>query len=90
MPLEINVLAHLILYSTSGCHLCEEAQQLIYRTLGYTVPEVDVADDDELLQHYGVRIPVLQRTDTRVEIGWPFGADEVLTLANRSSSEPCV
>lgn len=73
-------MAHLVLYSTSGCHLCEEAQRLIYRTLGYTVPEVDVAADEELLEHYGIRIPVLLRTDTRAELGWPFGADEVLAL----------
>lgn len=70
----------LILYFTSGCHLCEEARRVIYATLGYVVAEVDIADDERLLECYGIRIPVLRRTDTGAEIGWPFGPQEVLTL----------
>lgn len=70
----------LVLYSTSGCHLCEEAQRLVYTTLGFPVEEVDIADDERLLERYGIRIPVLTRTDTGAEIGWPFGAEEVLAL----------
>lgn len=75
-----SAVSSLVLYSTSGCHLCEEAQRLIFSTLGRTVIEVDIADDEELLERYSVRIPVLQRIDTQAEIGWPFGATEVLTL----------
>lgn len=71
----------LVLYSTLGCHLCERAQGLVYATLGRTVPEVDVADDDALLERYGVRIPVLMRTDTGDEVGWPFGPEEIRALA---------
>lgn len=71
----------LILYSTSGCHLCEEAQKLIYATLGYAVAEVDITEDERLLERYGIRIPVLCRTDTGREVGWPFGPEEVLALA---------
>ncbi len=74
-------MASLILYSTVGCHLCEQAQGLVYATLGRTVPEVDIADDDGLLERYGVRIPVLKRTDTGDEIGWPFQAREIRLLA---------
>ena len=75
-----SAISSLILYSTSGCHLCEEAQRLILSTLGCTVTEIDIADDETLLTQYGIRIPVLQRIDTRAEIGWPFGAAEVLAL----------
>jgi len=35
---------------------------------------VEIADDDELLERYGVRIPVLQRLDTGAELDWPFDA----------------
>ncbi len=70
----------LILYSTLGCHLCEQAQQIIHGVLGVMVTEVDIADDEQLLERYAIRIPVLQRTDTQAEIGWPFGSQEVATL----------
>lgn len=71
----------LVLYSTPGCHLCEQAQRLVCQTLGFAAREVDVAGDEALFRRYGVRIPVLQRTDTRAEIGWPFGPQEILALA---------
>ena len=69
-----------MLYSTSGCHLCEQAQSVIQRVLGEIAPEIDILGDERLLARYGVRIPVLQRTDTRAEIGWPFGEGDVLDL----------
>jgi len=68
----------LILYSTLGCHLCEQAQQLCVQVLGQPVPEVDIADDEGLMERYGVRIPVLQRNDSGAELGWPFDADAIM------------
>ena len=68
----------LILYSTVGCHLCEQAQLLCAQTLGQPVQEVDIADDEDLLDRYGVRIPVLQRQDNGAELGWPFDADAII------------
>ena len=67
----------LILYSTVGCHLCDQARELVWSLgtgAGERLREVDVADDPELLERYGVRIPVLTRTDTGAELGWPFDA----------------
>jgi hypothetical protein len=73
-------MAQLLLYSTSGCHLCEQAQEVIRRALGLPVDEVDIALDETLMARYGVRIPVLRRVDTGAEIGWPFGEEEVRVL----------
>lgn len=67
----------LILYMTSACHLCEQAQGILLQTLGQVVPEVDIADDDKLLERYGVRIPVLRRLDSDAELDWPFEAEAV-------------
>ncbi len=39
--------------------------------------EVDIADYEELLKTYGVRIPVLRRQDNDAELDWPFGLEEV-------------
>lgn len=64
-------MSELVLYMTAGCHLCEQAQQLVVETLGHPVPEVDIVVDDDLMARYGVRIPVLRRGDG-AELGWPF------------------
>ncbi len=64
----------LILYTSVGCHLCEEAERIIEQVLpGYpqlTLTHVDIADDAELMDRYGVRIPVVAAGGR--ELGWPF------------------
>jgi glutaredoxin len=64
------------LYGTACCHLCEEAQAIL-QGMGIEAEHVDIADDDELLEKYGIRIPVLKRVDTGAELGWPFDAAAV-------------
>ncbi len=61
----------LILYGTTFCHLCEEAEALL-QAIGVKAEHIDIAEDDALLEKYGVRIPVVKREDTGVELGWPF------------------
>lgn len=76
----------LLLYTTSGCHLCEQAESLLRQQTGLALRTVEIADDAELLERYGVRIPVLQRMDTGDELAWPFDAKEVeglLTIVSR-------
>lgn len=72
----------LTLYSTSACHLCEQAQDLIDPLLGpdLTLEVVDISDSDELIERYGVRIPVLLRQDNGAEIGWPFDSSGLRTF----------
>jgi len=70
-----------MLYSTSACHLCERAVLLLasmpeLKRIPWAV--VDIADDDELLRRYGMRIPVLVAGVT--ELAWPFNADDVTEL----------
>ncbi|TAN47525.1 MAG: glutaredoxin family protein [Methylococcaceae bacterium] len=69
----------LTLYGTAGCHLCEEAQDLL-EALSLPAHHVDVAGDEDLLERYGVRIPVIRRTDG-AELGWPFTAADLLSFA---------
>jgi len=61
----------LILYGTSNCHLCEQAEATL-RGMELAVDHVDIAEDDSLLLRYGTRIPVLRRADNDLELGWPF------------------
>lgn len=73
----------LILYTTLGCHLCERAKEELWPVLthfGWRLEEVDIADSDELVSRYGIRIPVVARSDTGTELGWPFVAADVAEL----------
>jgi len=67
----------LLLYTTSGCHLCERAEALIQRRMDASLELVEIADDAALLERYGVRIPVLCRVDTHQELDWPFDGPAV-------------
>lgn len=73
------------LYSTVGCHLCEQAKVILWPLLlqyQFRLVEVDIAESDELIEQYGARIPVL-RTDLleanadTSELNWPFTAQDV-------------
>lgn len=56
---------HLTIYSKPGCHLCDEMKSLVRRVLarhastGITIDEIDISTDRELLDRYGLDIPVL-------------------------------
>lgn len=48
------------LYSTEGCHLCEQAYSLLVEAgVQEHVQVIDVAFDDVLFSRYGVTIPVV-------------------------------
>jgi hypothetical protein len=61
----------LLLYATQGCHLCEQAEALL-QSVDVRVESVEIADDENLLECYGVRIPVVRRPETGEELDWPF------------------
>lgn len=66
------------LFSTDGCHLCEQAWQLLEQTgLAARTQRADIMDKEEWLAAYAVRIPVLKRADG-AELGWPFSADDLI------------
>lgn len=67
-----------LLYSTLGCHLCEQAQQLLHE-LPEPVDwrEVEIAEDDALVAQYGIRIPVLKSCASGNELGWPFDQEQL-------------
>lgn len=68
----------LILYSGQHCCLCDDAQVIIQSVAPQaSVRKVDVASDHELYHRYGARIPVVLRTDTQNELGWPFDAGQL-------------
>lgn len=70
---------HCYLYTTLGCHLCEQAEEVLALVMPHVqvqIELVDIVENDDWLQRYAVRIPVLQRLDTKAELGWPFDAQQ--------------
>ena len=54
--------ARVIVYSRPGCHLCDEAKTAIENSNcadRYTLEEVNIESDDELLKKYKYDIPVV-------------------------------
>lgn len=75
----------LLLYTTLGCHLCEQAEQLLQPVLLHInaslgargmaplqLLPVEISESAELVDTYGVRIPVIRLQDSEAELGWPF------------------
>ena len=60
------------LYTTSGCHLCEQALVMLQDlAMEITVNEVEIAEK------YGLIIPVISIPKTDQEIRWPFSTEEL-------------
>ncbi|WMC12132.1 glutaredoxin family protein [Oceanimonas pelagia] len=75
----------LTLFSTDGCHLCEQAWTLLEQTgLAVNAEIKDIIDNDQWLDAYRIRIPVLRRADG-AELDWPFSADDLIAF-NRENS----
>ena len=69
----------LTLYTTAGCHLCELANEiltLVQSNTDLTIEYTDIADDDALVERYGIRIPVIKFPDES-ELGWPFELSDI-------------
>jgi hypothetical protein len=55
---------NVVLYTRPGCHLCDEAREVILSLRdsigGFELREVDIDSDDELHRRFLERIPVLE------------------------------
>ncbi len=71
----------LLLYTTAGCHLCEQAETLLVQLLDrqwWQLQPVEIATNSELMARYGTSIPVL--ASGRRTLGWPFTAADVIAF----------
>lgn len=69
----------LTLYTTAGCHLCELANDIltvVKSNYSLAVEYSDIADNDDLVERYGIRIPVIKFPDES-ELGWPFELSDI-------------
>ncbi|OOV86670.1 glutaredoxin family protein [Oceanospirillum linum] len=68
----------LYLYTTLGCHLCEQAQAIVHPLVaekGMVLELVEISEQEALVAQYGIRIPVIRLADQEEELGWPFDAE---------------
>jgi hypothetical protein len=72
--------SRVVLYERAGCHLCDEAAALMDQVLGAgRYDRIDIDRDDELVQRYGFRVPVVAVDDIdRLEA--PIAAKELQAL----------
>ena len=78
----------LFLYTTLGCHLCEDAKAILWPLLdnfSLTLVEIEIADSDVMIERYGVRIPVIQQEGSEAELGWPFDETQALDFLKLTS-----
>jgi len=69
------------LMTTEGCHLCEQAFDMLRHLLStkveyqnlFEIEGVEISDSDSLVNEYGIRIPVL--VINKQELAWPFEID---------------
>lgn len=56
-------MVRLTIYSRDGCHLCDEMKAVVKRFMAtrdeLTLDEIDISNNPELLDRYGLDIPVL-------------------------------
>ncbi|MBH0079819.1 glutaredoxin family protein [Pseudoalteromonas sp. NZS11] len=71
-------MANWVLYHTDGCHLCEQAEQLITEVLCGTreLLLIDIMTDEQLIAEYQITIPVL-KSEKGKQLFWPFTLNSV-------------
>ena len=74
----------LVLYLKPDCHLCEEARDVVREALpDVALTQKDITREAALMERFGPRIPVLERTETGATLDWPFGPHDVAGLFAR-------
>lgn len=67
------------LMTTDGCHLCDQAVGVLLAVLEPGDAEVDLVDiafEDELMERYATRIPVVRAPESGRELNWPFDEEQ--------------
>jgi len=77
------------LYSSEGCHLCEQALLLCQQAgIAKYVEVIDIVEDEKLVALYGICIPVLEKltqqdhekSPENNKLYWPFTVTDIEKL----------
>jgi hypothetical protein len=71
----------LVLLGTAGCHLCEEAEEILNACLltdsKLIVEAIDIAEQESWQEKYAIRIPVVYHPESQHDLGWPFDLEQL-------------
>ncbi len=79
-----------LLLGTAGCHLCEQAAELIaeaIKTRPIEIIEIDIAEQTQWQADYALRIPVLYHISTGRDLSWPFNIQQLLNFINELTND---
>ncbi len=75
---------HLLLLGTAGCHLCEQAEEIIRECLlnnyDSVIEYIDIAEQEHWQAQYAIRIPVLYHPESKKELAWSFAQADVIAF----------
>ena len=72
-------------FTTQGCHLCEQAEEILIvlqKRYMFGLDIIDIATEQELVKKYGLSIPVLLNSENKEQLYWPFDTDAIIRLLN--------
>jgi hypothetical protein len=83
----------ILLLGTEGCHLCDEAREIIAACVQETAPDfqvesIDIAEHPEWQPGYAIKIPVLLDPASRRELDWPFDRDRAAAFLRQFAPNP--
>ncbi|SFC96279.1 glutaredoxin family protein [Pseudoalteromonas denitrificans] len=69
------------LYHTQGCHLCDQALELLKMVFDESDIQLqDIVDDEKLMSLYQTSIPVVEQNHNGNKLYWPFNEQEIKGL----------
>jgi hypothetical protein len=76
-----------ILYGTEGCHLCEDAEQVLLEA-GIQFQSQDIMSDPTWQEKFGLLIPVLWHTASQQQLNWPFDVQQARSFGDKLIISP--
>lgn len=79
-------MCQLILYTTSHCHLCEQAEAQLFELRSHYALNwlaIEITSEDTLMEKYEVTIPVIKNCDNGKELNWPFTKQNIIQLISQ-------
>ena len=79
----LKIMKRFKFFTTQGCHLCEQANNLVdelHNRYNFEMEIVDISTEENLVKKYGLIIPVLLNIENNELLCWPFDRDGVINL----------
>ncbi|WP_042144375.1 MULTISPECIES: glutaredoxin family protein [unclassified Pseudoalteromonas] len=72
---------NITLYHTQGCHLCEQAYELLIQVVDASkIQLVDIIDSEAHMALYQTSIPVIENNHNGNKLFWPFNEQDIKGL----------